>query len=144
MRGSCWTLGILSHKYDGSCTVVDKASQCLECRPPLAVQIGGLFDGLAALRRREHLGRGLDHADAFCTAHGVLAGELQRVQCTFVESYETTFSGFGALAGFFLISASATAASRVAESLTRALRRTPGEGHAVAAQEGGDNQVCAY
>lgn len=78
------------------------------------------------------------------TAHGVLAGELQRVQCTFVESYETTFSGFGALAGFFLISASATAASRVAESLTRALRRTLGECHAVAAQEGGDNQVCAY
>jgi len=27
MRGSGWTLSILSHKYDGSCTAGDKASQ---------------------------------------------------------------------------------------------------------------------
>jgi len=65
--------------------------QCLECRPPLVVQIGGLFGGLAVLQRREHLGSGLYQADAFCRSHGVLAGELQRMQCRFVEWYETIF-----------------------------------------------------
>ncbi|MNE84951.1 hypothetical protein D3C80_1818980 [compost metagenome] len=37
------------------------------------------------------------------------------------------------LAGFFLISSSTTAASKIVESLTKALHRTPGDVHSVAA-----------
>ncbi|MNB86056.1 hypothetical protein D3C75_329930 [compost metagenome] len=61
------------------------------------MQIGGLFDVLAVLRRRKHVGRGLDLANAFGTAIGVLAGELQRVQRSLVQQHEPILSSFCAL-----------------------------------------------